>query len=168
MMLTPPTPLSHPLWSLPCLIWSQLLMSNTRASPMTRLPCWRGSTEPFFSSTRRGGDHLGAASSAVTLPTSSPSAPRGRSSTPPPTSLTTPSRTTPARVTTRRSMASRTRRSSRRSCHENVLPLAILTSPVMTPPARTRMRRSSPRKATSLAFALWANLLNTSLTLILM
>jgi hypothetical protein len=39
MMLTPPTSLSHLLWSLPCPLWPQLLMSGTRASPMTRLPC---------------------------------------------------------------------------------------------------------------------------------
>jgi hypothetical protein len=35
----PPT-LSHLFWSLPCLIWLQLLMSSTRASLMTRLSCW--------------------------------------------------------------------------------------------------------------------------------
>jgi hypothetical protein len=40
MMLTPPTPLSHPLWSLLCPLWLQLLMSSTRATPMTRSPCW--------------------------------------------------------------------------------------------------------------------------------
>jgi hypothetical protein len=37
MMLTPPS-LSHLLWSLPCLLWPQLLMSSTRASPMMRSP----------------------------------------------------------------------------------------------------------------------------------
>jgi hypothetical protein len=35
MILTPPT-LSHVPWSLPCLLWPQLLMSCTRASPMMR------------------------------------------------------------------------------------------------------------------------------------
>jgi hypothetical protein len=44
-----------------------------------------------------------AASSVATPPTSSPTAPRGRSSTPPPTSMTT------ARATTRKSTASGTR-----------------------------------------------------------
>jgi hypothetical protein len=39
-------------------------------------------------SKKRGGCHLGAASSAATRPTSSPTTPRGRSSTPP-TSMTT-------------------------------------------------------------------------------
>jgi hypothetical protein len=38
MMLTPPIPLSHLLWSLSYLLWLQLLMSSTRASPTTRLP----------------------------------------------------------------------------------------------------------------------------------
>jgi hypothetical protein len=42
-----------------------------------------------------------AASSVVTPPTSSPTAPRGRSSTPPPISMTTPSGTTTARGMTR-------------------------------------------------------------------
>jgi hypothetical protein len=28
------------LWSLPCPFWSQLLMSSTRASSMTRSSCW--------------------------------------------------------------------------------------------------------------------------------
>jgi hypothetical protein len=62
--------------------------------------------------------------SAVTPPTSSSTAPRGRSSTPP-TSMTTPTRMTPAtRATTKRSTALETRRkrSSRRSCPEHVLP----------------------------------------------
>jgi hypothetical protein len=125
MMLTPPT-LSHLLCSLPCLLWLQLLMSSTRASLMMRSPCWKESATPCISSTRRGGDHLGAALSAVTPPTSSPTAPSGRRLTPP-TSTTTPTGMTPAkRVTTRRSTVSRTRRrrrgSSRRSCPECVLP----------------------------------------------
>jgi hypothetical protein len=111
-MLTPPAPLSHLLWSLPCPPCLQLLMSSTRASPTMRSPCWRESFAPCTSSVRRG-DHLGAASSAVTPPTSSPTAPRGRSSTPP-TSMTTPSRTTTSRVMTRRSTASGTRRRSYR------------------------------------------------------
>jgi hypothetical protein len=62
--------------------------------------------------------------SAVAPPTSSSTAPRGRSSTPP-TSMTTPTRMTPAtRATTKRSTAleTRRRRSSRRSCPEHVLP----------------------------------------------
>jgi hypothetical protein len=64
----------------------------------------------------RGRSLLGAASSAVTPPTSSPTAPRGRSSTPL-TSTTATTGTTPAiRVRARRSTASgtRRRRSSRR------------------------------------------------------
>jgi uncharacterized integral membrane protein len=40
MMLTPPTPLSHLLWSLLCPLWLQFLMSSTRASQMMRSPCW--------------------------------------------------------------------------------------------------------------------------------
>jgi hypothetical protein len=65
---------------------------------------------------RREGYLLGAALSATTPPTSSPTAPRGKSLTPPPTSTTTPSRTTTARATIRRSTVSgiRRRRSSRR------------------------------------------------------
>jgi hypothetical protein len=92
--------------------------------PTTRSPCWRESSAPCTSSARRGGDHLGTASSAATPPTSSPTVPRGKSSTPP-TSITTPTGTTSAaRATTRRSSASETRkkRSSRRSCLEHVLP----------------------------------------------
>jgi hypothetical protein len=53
-----------------------------------------------------------AALSVVTPPTSSPTAPRGRSSTPPPTSMTTPRGTTTASATTRRSTASGIRRRS--------------------------------------------------------
>jgi hypothetical protein len=55
----------------------------------------------------RGGDHLGAASSAVTPPTSLPTTPRVRSLTPPTsTTTTTTIKMTPAtRVMTRRSTA---------------------------------------------------------------
>jgi hypothetical protein len=134
---------------------------------MTRSPCWRGSSTPCTSFARRGGDLLGAALSAVTPPTSSPTAPRGRMLTPPPTNMTTPSGTTTARVMKRRSTASGTRRkrSSRRSCLERVLPLATLTSLVMSPPTQRRMRRSSASQTTSSAFVSWASLQETSLTL---
>jgi hypothetical protein len=40
MWLTPSTLLTHLFWSLLCLPCVQLLMSNTRASPMMRSPCW--------------------------------------------------------------------------------------------------------------------------------
>jgi hypothetical protein len=53
-----------------------------------------------------------AALSVATPPTSSLTAPRGRSSTPPPTSMTTPRGTTTASATTRRSTASEIRRRS--------------------------------------------------------
>jgi hypothetical protein len=66
-------------------------------------------------STRRGGGLLGTASSAVTPPTSLPTAPRGRSSTPP-TRTTTTNRTTPAtRVRARRTTTSGIRRIIRSS-----------------------------------------------------
>jgi hypothetical protein len=61
---------------------------------MMRLPCWQESFVPCTSSTRKGGDHPGATSSAVTPPTSSPTAPSGRSLTPP-TSTTTTTGMTP-------------------------------------------------------------------------
>jgi hypothetical protein len=116
MMLTPPTPLSHLLCSLSCPLWLQLLMSSMRASPITRSPCWRGSSEPCTSSTRRGGDHRGATSSAATPPTSSLTSPSGRSSTPSSTSTTITPRKTPATwARPRRSTTSGIgRRSSRR------------------------------------------------------
>jgi hypothetical protein len=79
----------------------------------------------LHNSTRKGGDHLGAASSAETSPTSSSTVPRGRSLTPPTsTTITTTIEMTPVtRATTRRSTSSGTRiRSSRRSCPEHVLP----------------------------------------------
>jgi hypothetical protein len=79
--------------------------------------------DEITSSVRRGGGDPGPAPSAVTLPTSSLTAPRGRSSTPP-TSTTTPTGTTPTtKAATRRIAASETRRirSSRRSCPERVL-----------------------------------------------
>jgi hypothetical protein len=91
--------------------------------PMTRLLGWQGRSVPCTSSTGRGGDHLGSASSVAAPLTSSPIAARGRSLTPP-TSTTTPTGTTPAtRMTTRRRTASETtrRRSSRRSCPKRVL-----------------------------------------------
>jgi hypothetical protein len=103
----------------------------------------------------------------VTLPTSSPTAPRGRSSTPPTSATIQTGMTSATRVTTRRSTALETRRrrrSSRRSCPQHVLPRATLTSSVTTPPAQTRMRTSSVRNATSPAFASWENLRDTSLT----
>jgi hypothetical protein len=152
MMLTPPT-LSH-------LLWLQFLMSSMIASSMMRLPCWQGSFTPYTSSTRRGGDHPGAASSVATPPTSSSTVTRGRSLTPP-TSTTTPTRTTISiKVTTRRRTASeiRRRRSFRRSCLEYVLPWATPNSQVKTPLTRKMMRRSSATKVTSLICALWANL----------
>jgi hypothetical protein len=114
MWLTLPILLTHLLWSLLYLPCVQLLISSTRASPTTRLPCWRESSELCTGSARRGGYLLGAASSAVTPPTSSPAAPRGRSLTPPPTSTITPSEMTTARATIRRSTASGTRRRSYR------------------------------------------------------
>jgi hypothetical protein len=110
MWLTPPTLLTHLLWSLPCLSCVQLLMSSTRTYPTTRLPCWRGSSARCTDFARREGGLLGAASSAATPPTSSPTAPRGRSLTPP-TSTTTTTGTTPAtRARARRSTALETRR----------------------------------------------------------
>jgi hypothetical protein len=114
MWLTPPTLLTHLLWSLLYLPCVQLLMRSMRASPMTRLPCWRESSELYTGSARRGGDLLGAASSAATSATSSPTAPRGRSLTPPPISMTTPSGTTTARAMTRSTASGTRRRSSRR------------------------------------------------------
>jgi hypothetical protein len=108
-----------------------------------------------ISFTRRGGDHLQAALSAATLPTLSPTALRGRSSTTL-RNMTIPTRTTPAtKETRRRSIASGTRRkrSSRRSCPEHVLPSATSTSPATTPLAQRRMRRLSASQATSPAFA---------------
>jgi hypothetical protein len=41
-----------------------------------RSPYWRESSSPCTISTRRGGDHLGTASSVVTPPTSSSSTPK--------------------------------------------------------------------------------------------
>jgi hypothetical protein len=100
-----------------------------------------------------------AALSVATPLTSSPTAPRGRSSTPR-ISTTTSSKTTIARATTKRSTTSgtTTTRSSRRSCPKRVLPSVTLTSPVTTPPAQRRMRSPSLRKMTSPAFASWASL----------
>jgi hypothetical protein len=122
MMLTPPTP-SHLLCNLFCHLLLQLLMNSMRASPMMRMPCWKESCTSCTTSARRGG-HLRATLSVVTPPTSSPTIPRGRSSTPP-TSMITPTETTPAtRATIRRSTTSeaRRRRNSRRSSLERVLP----------------------------------------------
>jgi hypothetical protein len=87
-----------------------------------RSPCWRERSMPCTSFAKTVGDHLGASSSVATPPTSLPTAPRGRSSTPP-ISTTTSSGMTTTRATTR-STASRTRRrrSSRSSCPEHVLP----------------------------------------------
>jgi hypothetical protein len=64
------------------------------------------------SSAKRGGDHLGAALSAATPPTSSPTAPSGRNSTAPTsTATTTTTGMTPAlRVMTGISTAPGTRR----------------------------------------------------------
>jgi hypothetical protein len=61
---------------------------------------------------------LGVASSAVTPPTSSPTVPRGRSTTTPTRTTTLIRMTTTIRMTTRRRIASgtRRRRTSRRSC----------------------------------------------------
>jgi hypothetical protein len=91
--------------------------------PTTRLLCWQQSSVPCTSSTRRGGDHPEASSSAVTPLTSSQIAPRGRSLSPP-TSMTTPSEmTTATRATIKRRTALETtiRRSFKRSCPEHVL-----------------------------------------------
>jgi hypothetical protein len=77
--------------------------------PDDEITYWQESSVPCTSSTRRGGDFLGAASSAVTPLTSSPTAPRGRNSTLPSTIMTTSSGTTTTRMTTRRRIASGTR-----------------------------------------------------------
>jgi hypothetical protein len=98
-----------------CLLWPQLLMSSTRASPMTRSPYWQGSFTPCTCSTRRGGDHRRDALSVATPPTSSPTAPSGRSSTPPTSTTTTTKMTLATRVRARRSTASGTRRRRRSS-----------------------------------------------------
>jgi hypothetical protein len=98
-----------------CLPCVQLLMSSTRASLMTRSPCWRGSSAHYTDSARRGGGLLGAASSAVTPPTSSPTTPRGRSSTPPISTTTTTGMTLVTRKRARSTASgTRRRRSSRR------------------------------------------------------
>jgi hypothetical protein len=114
MLLTPPILLTHLLWSLLCPLCVQLLMSSTRVSPTTRSPCRRGSSALCTGSTRRGGDLLGAASSAATPPTSSPTAPRGRSLTPSISTTKTTGMTSAIRARARRSTASGTRRSCRR------------------------------------------------------
>jgi hypothetical protein len=88
--------------------------------PDDKLPYWQGSSTPFTSFVRRGGVHPWAALSATTPPTSSPTAPCGRSLTP--SSTTTPTRTTTARATTRTTSETRKRRkSSKRSCPERML-----------------------------------------------
>jgi hypothetical protein len=126
MMLTPPTPLSHLLWSLLYLLWSQLLMSSMRASPTMRSPCWRESFVPCTSSARRGGDLLGGYFECVDTSHFIADCPKRKKldSSSPPTSMTTPSGMTTAWETTRRSTAlgTRRRRNSRRSCPEHVLP----------------------------------------------
>jgi hypothetical protein len=77
---------------------------------------------------------------------SSPTAPRGRSFTPPPTSMITPSGMTTGRAMTRSTALETTRRrSSKRCCPERVLPSVTSTSPVMTPQDLMRMRSSSAR-----------------------
>jgi hypothetical protein len=87
---------------------------------MMRLPCLQGNFERYTSFRRREEKTpktLRAALTAVTSPTSSPIAPRGRS-------MTTPTRmTTSTRMTTRRRIASETtRRTSGRSSPEHVQP----------------------------------------------
>jgi hypothetical protein len=114
MLITPPTLLTHLLWSLSCPLWPQLLMSSTRASPMTRSPCWRGSSALCTGSVRRGGEHRGAASGVMTPPNSSPTTPSGRSSTPLTSTTTTTGMTPATRVRARKSTASGRRRSSKR------------------------------------------------------
>jgi hypothetical protein len=49
----PPTLLTHLLWSLPCPLWPQLLMSSTRTSLTMRLPCWQESSVSCTYSARR-------------------------------------------------------------------------------------------------------------------
>jgi hypothetical protein len=62
----------------------------------------------------------------------------------------------------------RLRNNNNKKFQKRVLPSAISTSPAMTPPAQRRMRSPSVRQSTSPAFALWASLRDTSLTLTLM
>jgi hypothetical protein len=116
MWLTPQTLLTHLLCSLFCIPCVQLLMSSTRASPTTRSPFWRGSSALCTNFIGRGGGLLGAASSAVTPLTSLPTAPRGRSLTPPTSTTTTTGMTPATSVRVRRSTTSGTtrRRSYRR------------------------------------------------------
>jgi hypothetical protein len=99
-------------------------------------------------------------------PTSSPTAPRGRSLSPPTSTTTTTGTTLATRVRARRSTTSgtRRRRSSRRCCPERVPPLVTSTSPAMTPPTQRRMRGPSARWMTSSAFASWASRRGTSST----
>jgi hypothetical protein len=116
MMLTPPTPPSH--------LFLEFVLSSLAAAsdeqyesiPDDEIPCWLESFTPCTGSARRGGDHLGTALSVVTPPTSSPTAPRGKSSTPPPTSMNIPSGTITTRAMIRTCTASGTtrRRSSKR------------------------------------------------------
>jgi hypothetical protein len=125
MMLIPPTP-SHLLVSFLCLFLLQLLMNNMRAFLTTRFPCLQGNFGHCTSFGRRVEETPKTqedASSATMSPTSSPTAPRGRSMTTP-TRMATPTRTTTTtRMTTRRRIAlGRRRRTSRRSCHEHVQP----------------------------------------------
>jgi hypothetical protein len=86
-----------------------------KSIPDDEIARWVGSSTPCTGSTRRGGDHRGAALSAVTPPTSSPTAPSGRSSTPPTSKTSTIGMTPATRVRARRNTASGTRRRTRSS-----------------------------------------------------
>jgi hypothetical protein len=130
-MLTPPT-LSHLLWSLAYPLCLQLLMSSTKTPLTTRLPCWHESSVPCTSFTRIG-DHSEVVLSVETPLTSSPTTPRGRSSTPP-TRTTTPTGTTPVtRATTTR----------RRTASEIIIIIIIII--IITTTTIRRRRRNSRR-----------------------
>jgi hypothetical protein len=94
MCLTPPTLLTHLFWNLLCLLYLQLLMSSTRASPTMRSSYWRESSALCICYKRRGGDLLETASSTMIPLTSSLTAPSKRSLTHS-TSTTTTIGTTP-------------------------------------------------------------------------
>jgi hypothetical protein len=83
--------------------------------PIMRSPYWRGSSALYTGFTRRGEDHRGIASSAVTPPTSSLTAPSGTSMTSPTSKIITTEMTPAARVRTRRSTTLGIRRKRRSS-----------------------------------------------------
>jgi hypothetical protein len=158
MMLTPPTPLSHLLWSLPCLLWlSDEQYESIPDDEITMLARKLCALHKFHKERRRSSRGYFKCGDTTHF-------------------ITDCSKRKKLDCSNKYKYNNKNRNDCNnksndkkkycfRDFTECVLSWATLTSPVMTPSTQRRMRRSSANKMTSPALASWASLREISSTL---